>query len=539
MQVTGSRWACAAFMVIAWAHGAVAQETPAPVEAGNPEERRVDLLNYRVEGNTVLSRLEVEKAVYPFLGPRRLAADVEAARAALEKAYREKGYETVGVEIPEQDVRDGLIRLTVVELKVGRLRVTDARHFSPEDIKKRAPALAEGQVPNYAAVSKQVADLNKTNGDRTITPTLRAGDTPGTVDVDLQVEDALPLHGSLELNDRSSSRTERLRVSGSVRYTNLFQREHSLSLQGQFAPEDPDQTWLVTGSYAAPIQGTPFTVVAYAVHSDSDVAAVGGINVVGSGDIFGLRGIYSFGSGGLFHTLTAGIDYKNFKEDLIVGPEYGHTPIDYYPLTLQYGMISRAEKADVDVTVALNVGLRGLDADEAEFRFKRYNATASWAYLRGDASYLRRLPWGMRASLKLSGQYAGQPLISNEQFSAGGLDSVRGYYESQELGDDGVSGQFDLESPSIHRWTGGLVDEWRFFAFADAAYLKIYDPLADANGAVDDSSSLASVGIGMRQRLLHRLNLSALLAAPLKNKQSTIIDYGDDWRGQFRVWLDF
>ena len=50
---------------------------------------------YRIEGARRLKNLEVEEAVYPFLGPGRTPADVELARVALEKVYRDKGFQTV------------------------------------------------------------------------------------------------------------------------------------------------------------------------------------------------------------------------------------------------------------------------------------------------------------------------------------------------------------------------------------------------------------------------------------------------------------
>ena len=506
--------------------------------AASDAARPIDILNYRVSGNTVLTQLEIETAVYPFLGPQRQTSDVELARAALEKAYRDRGFETVGVDISEQDVRGGIVLLDVAELVVGRLRVTGSRFSSLGKIKAQAPSLVEGQVPNYAAVSKDVQALNK-SADRSVTPTLRAGETPGTVDVDLQVEDRLPLHASLEINDRSSGRTERLRVAASVNYANLWQLGHSLSLQGQFAPEDPSQTWVISGSYAAPIGASPFAVVAYAVHSDSDIAALGGINVLGSGDIVGLRGIYSFAQGPVRHSLTVGADYKSFKEDLVLGPQFGRTPIDYIPLTLQYGLARHGEKTDLDITAAFVFGLRGLDANEREFRLKRYQASASWAYLKVDASYSRRLPADIRAGLRVSGQLAGQPLISNEEVVLGGLDSIRGYYESQELGDDGISGQLDIESPSLAKFVGAKLNDWRFFVFGDAGYLRIHEPLGDTDGVVKDSAFLASVGVGMKLRAFDHLNVSALLARPLRHRDETITDIGDDLRGQIRAWVEF
>lgn len=520
---------------------AYAQRTEVPAaeiaaDAG-ADGRVVDIYNFRIEGNTVLPRMAVEKAVMPFLGPKRPIGDVEAARAALEKAYRAEGYETVAVELPEQEVKGGVFRFNVVETRIGRVRVTEARYFSPKDIKKSLPALAEGSVPNYKAVSREIAAANK-SGDRLIMPTLRAGDTPGEVDIDLAVEDSAPYHGSFEINDRSSSRTERLRASASVRYTNLFQLGHSLSLQGQMTPTKPDQSYVLSGSYVAPIGGEGFSLLGYVVRSNSDVAAIGGIGVLGTGTIVGLRGLYSFTSGAgasqLVHQFTAGIDYKNFEENLILGADTASTPIDYYPITAQYSLARRTDRDELDLSLGVNAGLRGLGAGDRGFGLKRFNASANWVSLRSELSYLYKYPGDWRAGIKLSGQIAGGPLISNEQFSAGGLDSVRGYFESQELGDDGATMQFQIDSPSFSdgvKW----MNEMRVFGFVDAGILHVRDALQSQQSV----TNLLSVGAGLRFRAFKYFNASTLLAAPLRNEDGLPMDVGDRLRAQVRFWAEF
>ncbi len=70
---------------------------PAPVQV-------FDIDEFRVDGAINLAQVEVEAAVYPFLGPKRNAQDVDKARAALEKAYHDKGLQTVSVSVPEQNV---------------------------------------------------------------------------------------------------------------------------------------------------------------------------------------------------------------------------------------------------------------------------------------------------------------------------------------------------------------------------------------------------------------------------------------------------
>ena len=181
--------------------------------------------------------MEVEEAVYPFLGPERSADDVDQARAALEKAYQTKGYQTVSVQIPPQQVTSGVVILQVIEGKVGRLRVRGARYFSPDQIKKAAPSLAEGTVPDFNRVSQDIVALNQL-ADRPVTPTLRAGIEPNTVDIDLNVKDTLPLHGNLEFNNRYSPNTTPLRLNGAVSYSNLWQLGHSAGFSFQVAPEN-------------------------------------------------------------------------------------------------------------------------------------------------------------------------------------------------------------------------------------------------------------------------------------------------------------
>jgi len=61
----------------------------------------------------------------------------------------------------------------------------------------------------------------------------------------LKVEDRLPLHAKMELNNQNSPGTPDLRVNSSAVYNNLWQREHSLGLQYNFSPETqkPGPNW--------------------------------------------------------------------------------------------------------------------------------------------------------------------------------------------------------------------------------------------------------------------------------------------------------
>ncbi|HKJ09062.1 MAG TPA: POTRA domain-containing protein, partial [Gammaproteobacteria bacterium] len=224
-----------------------------------------DIWEYDVEGNTILDTEDVERAVYPFLGPKHTIKDVEKARKRLQSLYRKAGYPTVLVNIPEQDVVGGVVRLTVTQGKVEQVQVKGSRYFSLGRIRKALPALAKGQVPYLPDVQKQLTALNKATSDRQVTPVLRAGSTPGTLDVVLKVKDKLPLHGSVALDNENSAGTKPLRLSASVSYDNLWQRQHSFSFQYQTAPQDTSQVQVLAGTYVMPLDGTDDKLAFYAV----------------------------------------------------------------------------------------------------------------------------------------------------------------------------------------------------------------------------------------------------------------------------------
>lgn len=467
------------------------------------EETVFDILEYVVEGNTVLSATRIEEAVYPFLGEKRDIQAAEAARAALERAYHDGGYLTVFVDLPEQNVDAGVVRLRVTEGQVERLRVTGSRYYSLGRIKAKTPDLAEGGVPYFPAVQRQLAAVNR-DADRRVTPVLRPGRSPGKVEVDLKVEDRLPLHGEVELNDRHSANTSRTRLNANVRYSNLWQREHSLSLGMQLAPENTKESRVFSATYVWPRENGHY-LAAYGVVSKSNVASVGDVNVVGDGVIGGLRYILPLPQRpGYFHTLSLGVDYKDFDDAVILqGADSSKTPISYLPFSLGYEGNLRGGHSLTQFNATLNFAVRGLADDKVEclpgvymneFACKRYLGRPNYAYLRLDVKHTHSLAGGWSLLGRVGGQIASGPLISNEQFSAGGMDSVRGYLESNSSGDDGLSYGLELRAPSLAKQASERLDELTLYAFAEGASLRVRDPLP----AQTDRFDLLSAGLGIR-----------------------------------------
>lgn len=494
--------------------GAVHAQSAPAADAATP---RFDVLEYRVEGNSVLPAERIERAVYPFLGERRTVADVESARVALEAAYRNAGYGTVVVDTPEQRVTDGVVTLQVLQAPVTRLRVVGAQYYSQGRILDKVPALAEGEVPNFKAVTAQLATVNR-SADRRVTPLLRPGKAPGTTEVDLSVEDQFPLHGSLELNNKSSPNTTESRLQASLRYDNLWQREHSVSAQVQVSPEKTSEVKVFSGSYTVPTDGG-LLVFSYTRSNSNTVAGVGGTTIFGRGSIYGVRSIWLLeGTDKLNHSITLAADYKDYQESVSVGSNAGfNTPIHYLPFGASYAATVSDPDGYWQSGGGLTFALRGLASRQAQFDDKRYKAQNNFAVLKLNLARTQNLPRGFTLFGSVEGQFSDQALISNEQFVAGGVDSVRGYLDATAVGDNAWRTSLELRTDNLVPEGAGWLGSLTAHTFFDGAWLRLKDALP----AQRNRDTLTSLGFGLKLQARRFASLSLDVGWPLHDAGPT------------------
>jgi hemolysin activation/secretion protein len=487
-----------------------------------------EIRGFELTGYSIFPEKKLQETVSPFTGAGRTAADVEKARDALEKLYHQAGYPAVLVNIPEQTVETGVVKLQVIESRIGRVKVSGNRHFTTEKIMRGLPSFHPGEILYLPRVQQEIGRLNR-NPDFKVEPVMAPGKEPGTVDVELKVEDRLPLHGSLDLNNRASHDTEDLRLNAMLRYDNLWQREHSISLQYQTAPQEPSQVQAVSGSYVLPAPWERDHLLAlYGIWSDSDTAFGEGFNVVGKGVIFGTRYIVPLPPYKLYaHNITLGLDYKDFKESLGLTSALAgstRTPITYMPFSVSYSASLPDEWGGLtQFSGGVNVSFRDLVSDQREFEMKRFKARANYLYATAGVQRTQTLPWGLGLFIKADGQVADQPLISNEQYTAGGMESVRGYKESEALGDHAIHGTIELSFPDPLKKMGmgdkrfGKVFQMNPYLFCDYARLTVKDPLPGQ----DEVVRLGGAGVGVRGSLTRNLEYEVDWAVALNKTDRT------------------
>jgi len=208
------------------------------------------------------------------------------------------------------------------------------------------------------------------------------------------------------------------------------------------------------------------------------------------------------------------------------------SPVTYYPITSSYSATWQGDSATTQFDIGPTFNIRGFGSSPSAFDNKRFDSESNFIYLRGDLSRQQDLPRDFQIFVKAQGQVSDEPLVNSEQFSVGGQDTVRGYLESEVLGDDAVVGSVEFRSPQLAHYAGARVDDWRVFLFSDNGYATILDPLPDQQSTF----SLASVGAGTRIELFNHLNGSLDVAVPLLTSVNT---KAGQVRVEFRVWVQF
>jgi hemolysin activation/secretion protein len=145
-------------------------------------------------------------------------------------------------------------------------------------------------------------------------------------------------------------------------------------------------------------------------------------------------------------------------------------------------------------------------------------STGYWVTVNPNISWQFSIFTNWPITLRADGQMATEPLINVEQFSAGGVNSVRGYQEGEVFGDDGWHIGFEQLTPPH---TVGMVGRWplviRGSIYMDYAHTYIVDP---AKGETD-GVALWGTGVGAVASLGPYWEARFLFSLPLLKTYNT------------------
>jgi len=253
--------------------------------------------------------------------------------------------------------------------------------------------------------------------------------------------------------------------------------------------------------------------------------------VLGNGFQVGARLIYRLPTTSVSQTFSFGADFKDFKQKIAVGNTIASSaPITYVPIEIQYMLAGATEHATYDLALGTTMGLRAIKQVVCvtvtngicnwgdAFQNREQSSYENFVHGNLTVDYNYAFTNDVVAAFRMTGQLADAHLITNEQFSGGGAQSVRGYYSSEAVGDNGIAPSLEMRSPSLASHFAHWLSEARLYGFADAAFIKVKLPASSGQRL---GYKLLGLGGGMRVRILDKLSGDIFVGVPLLNGPTT------------------
>ncbi len=211
----------------------------------------LDVRGYHVNGNTVLQP-DNFGMLTNYTGTNVDFPRLREGLVQLQTRYRDLGYPTISVTLPPQKLTNGVVQVKVVEGRLSKIDITGNHYYSDNNVRRALPSLTTNILLNTNWFQPELDQANA-NRDRQIYPVIGPGPDPGTTELTLKVKDQLPLHGRVEINDKSQPGTPLLRLDTALQYDNLWQYENQIGFDYNFSPQAYKPPGSGSGFYDLPL----------------------------------------------------------------------------------------------------------------------------------------------------------------------------------------------------------------------------------------------------------------------------------------------
>jgi len=456
------------------------------VRAESSADSKFFIDRIRVTGNTVFTKSEIDSLTVPFLKKNLSYEQLKQIAKMITDLYVEKGYVTSGAFFPEQEIIDGVVVVRIIEGKLEKIEVEGLDNKAEIHVKNRLKPNFKSPL-NIQKIQEDVQLLGQDPLIKNIEAELVVGSGLGKSKLQLDIQQESPWAGNLVFNNHNSANSGEFQLAAIVANQNLLGFRDQLEF-GYSLTEGFDS---LSFDYALPLNAQGSKLRARYSEGDSEI-------IDNDFSDFGIRADASSLSLQFEQPVVSDLnrevavflaldsrDSNTFIEDDLPfsftdGAEEGSSRIT----ALRIGSLwtERSKTTVLSVSNRFNIGLDLLDATINE------NATDgrffSWL---GQVQFLKALNKKQNTLLvtRLTTQLTPDSLLSSEQIAIGGVDTVRGYRENREVGDNSVFGTIEVQLPIIQDSQVGNINLVPFF---DAGAVW------DTEG--DEAETLASLGLG-------------------------------------------
>ena len=477
------------------------------------ETKGVYVNSIEVAPSEILTREEIEPVISKYAGKNLFITDIQAMIDEINALYAKKGFVTAKAYLPEQQVENGAIYIDLIESRIGKVTIDGNRWTKSDYILDRIPD-EEHQLFDIVKLEKDVLDFNRYNEGVKLSANLKAGEKPGTTDIELSAEEKFPFHLIGVMDNAGRYQTGKLRGGPMLIADSLFGYRDRMSLGSYFS-----------GGAISPFFDYNIPVNKYDGRVGFSYASTFAKVKWGDYANMGLNTrsyIYS-----LYYSQpikrTQGFELKgygslNYKRVFTGMDIFKNSPWPWLSESLD-----EVTSADIGFNIRKDTarGIWYLNQN-ASMAFPIFDSRSSYFKYSGGLLRLHDFSHGIYAQLRSNYQIIpnNKDIPYIDQFQAGGMLTVRGYSEGIMIGKSGYYTSADLifpllprqitsprsgeKIPFLGKYVQGVV-------FADHAGIF---PNA-RNDYYDGSYFLASVGMGLRVQLPGDLSARLYWGYPL------------------------
>lgn len=433
-----------------------------------------------------------------------------AIAQVIETFARQHDFPAAVAVVPPQNVAGGIVRVALLRGKVRSVKIEGNQWFS-ENLLREKLRLELGEVVRGSEVEPA---LNWTNNNpfRRVKLHIQPVATTGDVDITIGVQDRAPIRLAASYDNTGNDVIGENHYGASLTYGNMWGRDHQLTYQ--FLTTDDISLFRAHGlDYRAPLPWRHLIVVGGSFVQVNPTIFDGFFIQRGKSVTADAKYVAPVTLGTWQTELSAGISFKQSNNNL----EFGGTSVLADTTDIFLGTLTAAGMRDgargrwiATAAVSASPGHLNSRSDRQSYDESRIGANPRFIHSQLGLQRLTRLTPTLTSTLRGTLQLASTNLLSQEQFSLGGMTTVRGYKERILSGDSGYMITHELQQrlPSIPlpRKLPPLDLAGVFFWDFGRIYTKF--PLRGQR----ETDYLASVGVGAR--------------VSFANNFSAVIDYG-------------
>ena len=474
--------------------------TPAPAQSFRLNELRLN-------GAQALGADELRTLTQPYIGRDVTLADLESLAQAITARYRARGYFLAQALVPVQTVQGGIVEISVIEGRLGKLDVTVAPDapFSEARVRAFIAPVVPGQAVNAPAYERAMLLLSDQPGLR-VSSALQEGTQTGTTDLSVEVAAGPRWAFTAEADNHGTEESGRYRIGGPVSW--LSPLGIGDNLDARVLVSDSNALQFGRLAYEAPIGAS-------GLRAGAGVARIGyelggqfeQLDAQGRADVLDFSLSYPLirqRQQNLF--LRLGTDVKDLTDDFKA--VYFSSRKRVRGLSLGWTWERRDAVLGGGYWASSGTLYRGkLDIRDPQSELLDRDLTGrhtegGFSKLSFQLSRLQAVVPRHSLYLALGGQWSSKNLDASEKLALGGARAVRAYASSEALVDQGLIG--------VVEWRWSVTDEVTPFLFYDAARGRVSKEPTPFDG--ENQVSLRGAGIGVSWSRARDFAINATLA---------------------------